>query len=114
MPNKAVGNLPVELLVLDDDVIAPVERPQNIGVFLQAERTQEHRPVELALAVDADVEKIFIIVLKFDPASAIGNDLAEEVALRRLPLKEYAGRAVQLRHDHALGAVDDEGAVLGH
>ena len=34
--------------------------------------------------------------------------------MRLLALKEHAGRAVQLRNDHALGAVDDEGAVLGH
>jgi hypothetical protein len=40
--------------------------------------------------------------------------LPEEIALRLLALEEYAGRAVQLRYDHALGAVDDERAVLGH
>ena len=28
--------------------------------------------------------------------------------------KEHAGGAVQLRHDHALGAVDDERALAGH
>ena len=29
-----------------------------------------------------------------------------------LALEEHAGRAVQLRNNHALGAVDDEGAVV--
>ena len=34
--------------------------------------------------------------------------------MRRHALEEHAGRAVQLRNDDALGAVDDEGAVVGH
>ena len=29
-------------------------------------------------------------------------------------VEEHARRPVHLRHDHALGAVDDEGAVIGH
>jgi hypothetical protein len=59
-------------------------------------------------------KQVLVVVLEFHPAAAIGNDLAEEVTLRLHAFKEYAGRAVQLRNDHALGAVNDEGAVLGH
>ena len=36
------------------------------------------------------------------------------VALRLNALEEHARRAVQLRHDHALGAVDDERSVVRH
>jgi hypothetical protein len=36
------------------------------------------------------------------------------VGLAFVVLEEHAGRAVQLRHDHALGAVDDERAGVRH
>ena len=36
------------------------------------------------------------------------------MGLALVMLKEYAGRAVHLRDDHALGAVDDKGACPGH
>ncbi len=36
------------------------------------------------------------------------------MGLALVVIEEHAGRAVQLRDDHALGAVDDEGAVIGH
>ena len=48
------------------------------------------------------------------PRAAIGNDLAQEVGAVIRRLKEDAGRAVQLRNDHALSPVDDEGAVRRH
>ena len=53
---QTLGDLPEQLLVLDNDVAALVERAQNLGVGLQSQRAQEHRAVELALAVDADVQ----------------------------------------------------------
>jgi hypothetical protein len=40
------------------------------------------------------------------------GQVAEAVALTRL--EDDAGAAHQLRHDDALGAVDDEGALVGH
>src|SRR3984893_11124003 len=36
------------------------------------------------------------------------------MGLAAIVIEEHAGAAVQLRHDDALGAVDDEGAVVGH
>ena len=59
-----------------------IEGADDVCVGLQTERAQEHRSVEFALAVDADVEKVLVVVLELDPAAAIGDDLAEEVALR--------------------------------
>src|SRR6202020_1071885 len=75
---------------------------------------QEDRAQELALAVDTDVERVLLVVLELNPAAAVRNDLAEEVGAVVRRLKEDAGRTVELRDDHALGAVDDEGAVLAH
>ena len=112
--DQAVGNLPEQFLVLDGDFADVVEGLQDLGVGLEPQRAQENSAVELTLAVDTNVQQILVVVLEFDPASAIGNDLAEEITLRRNTLEEYAGRAVQLGNDDALGAVDDEGAVIGH
>ena len=42
------------------------------------------------------------------------QELAARVRLALVVLEEHARRTVQLRDDHALGAVDDERAVVGH
>src|SRR5579862_148980 len=112
--DQAVGDFPEQLLVLDNDVVALVKTAQNVGVGFQAKRAQKYGSVELALAIDADVQEILVVVFELDPASAIGNDLPKEIALGLLALEEDAGRAVQLRYDDALGSVDDERSVIGH
>src|SRR5262249_41860061 len=58
--------------------------------------------------------KVLGIVLKLDPGTAIRNDLAEEIRALIGSLEENAGGTVQLADNHALGAVDDERAVIGH
>ena len=108
------GDGPVQLAVLHRDGVDGVEGLEDLFVGLQAECAQEDRAEELALAVDADVEGVLLVVFELDPRAAVGDDLAEEVGAVVGRLEEDAGRAVQLRNDHALGAVDDEGAVLGH
>ncbi len=60
------------------------------------------------------------VELDVEPRAAIRNDargeqeLARGVGLALVVVEEHARRAVHLRDDHALGAVDDEGAVLRH
>ena len=105
---------PVELLVFDGDAIDGVERAQNIFAGTQAESAQEDRSQEFALAVDANVEDVLLVVLEFHPRSAVGNNLAQEISAIVGGLEEYAGRAVQLADDHALGTINNEGAVLRH
>ncbi len=112
--DQAVVHHPEKLLVLDVDLVDAVEGPQNLLVGFEAERAQKHRAVELALAVDAHIKQVLEVVFELHPAPAVGNDFAEEVSLRRNALEEHAGRAVQLRNDDALGAIDDEGAVVRH
>ena len=107
-------HVPEELLVADFHLADAVEGAQDLLVGFEAEGAQEDRAVELALAVDADVEDVLVVVFEFDPTAAIGDDLAEEVALRLHAFEEHAGRAVQLADNHALRAVDDERAVVGH
>ena len=111
---QALVHVPEQLLVLDGDLADAVEGAQDLLVGLETERAQEHRTVEFPFAVDTDVQDILDVVFEFHPASAVGNDLAEEVALRRNALEKHARRTVQLRNDHALGAVDDEGSVVRH
>ena len=45
---------------------------------------------------------------------AENSSLPERMALAAVVVEEHAGRTVQLRHDDTLGAIDHEGAVVGH
>jgi hypothetical protein len=91
-----------------------VEGLQNLLVGAQAQRAQEDRSQELALAVDAHVERVLLVVLELHPRSAVGNDLAQEVGAVVRGLEKHTGRPVQLRNNHALRAVHDERAVRRH
>src|ERR1035441_10283809 len=106
--------LPIQLAVGDGDVVDGVEGLQYFFVGAQAERAQEDGSEELALAIDADVEGVLLVVFKLHPAAAVGDDLAQEIGAVVGILKENAGRAVELGDDDAFGPVDDEGAVLAH
>src|SRR5579883_1488317 len=105
---------PVQLLVLDGQAVDGIEGAQNVFAAAQPESPQEDRAQELALAVDAHVEHVLLVVLELHPGATVGNDLAQEVGAVVRCLEEHARRAVQLAHDHALGPVDDERAVLRH
>ena len=105
---------PVKLLVANHQPINGVKRPQNVFARTQPQGAQENRAQEFALAVDAHVQHVLLVVLEFHPRSAVGNDLAQEVGAVVGGLEEHARRTVQLADDHALGAVHDKRAVLGH
>ena len=87
---------------------------------VHAEREQQRRHRDLAAAVDARVHDVLGVELDVEPRAAIRNDaggkqeLAGRVRLALVVIEEHAGRTMHLRHDHALGAVHDERAVLGH
>ena len=105
---------PEQLLVSNHQPVDGVEGAQNVFAGTQTEGAQENRAQEFALAVDAHIQHVLLVVFEFHPRSAVGNDLAQEVSAVVGGFEEHAGRAVQLADDHALGAVDDERAVLGH
>ena len=111
--DEAVAHGPAQRVVLEVDAIDGVERADDLVGAAQPERAQEHRRQELALAVDAHVEQVLDVVLELHPRSAIRNDLGDVERLV-LGVEERARRAVELRDDHALGAVDDERAVVRH
>ena len=84
------------------------------------QRVQQRRHRQLPLAVDADVDQILAVELEIEPRAAIRDHprgeqvLAGRVGLALVVIEEHAGRAVHLGDDDAFGAVDDEGAVVGH
>ena len=85
----------------------------------EAERLEQHGDRLLALAVDADVDDVLLVDLELEPRAAAGDHLGvDDVLLGRglvgVDAEVDAGRAHELRHDDALGAVDDEGAAVGH
>ncbi len=95
-PQKTGGLLdawlqgPVNLLVLQRNLVYGVERLQNIFIGAQSERAQEDSPQELALAVDAHIKNVLLVVFKLHPGAAVRNDFPEEVSAVRGSLKEDA------------------------
>ena len=81
-----------------------------------AHRAQEHRDRQLALAVDADVDAPLLVDLELEPGAPRRHQVGDEDLLLAVLRLHHVGarRAHELGHDHALGAVDDEGAVVGH
>jgi hypothetical protein len=66
------------------------------------------------------VEDVVGVEVELDPRPAVWNDARREERLARreglalVVVEEHAGRALQLADHHALGAVDDERALVGH
>ena len=85
-----------------------------------AERAQDDGHRQLAAPVDAREHAVLRVEFEIQPRTAIGNDargeqqLARGMSLAAVVIEEHARAAMQLRDDDPLGAVDDEGAVLGH
>src|SRR6202035_4390652 len=92
---------------------------QNL-LFGVAEGPQDDGHGQFAAAVDAREDAVLRVELEVQPGTAIRNDaggeqqLARRVSLAAVVVEEHARAAMQLRHDDALGAVDDEGTVVGH
>ena len=85
-----------------------------------ADGFQQDRDRHLAAAVDAEEQDVLRVELEVQPRAAVRNDtcreqqLARRVRLAAVVLEEHARRTVQLRDNHALGAVDNKRAVGGH
>src|SRR6185295_2142278 len=86
----------------------------------ETERAQNDRDRELATPLDTGEHAILRIELEVEPRAAIGDDarreqeLARRVGLALVVIEKHARAAMQLGHDHTLGAIDDERAVIGH
>ena len=120
MPLKRCGverRLPAVLRQLVGDGL--VEGVQDL-LGIEAQRIEQRGDRQLAAAVDARIDDVLGVELEVEPRTAIRNDargeqqLAGRMRLALVVVEEHAGRTVHLGHDHALGAVDDEGAVGRH
>src|SRR5690606_8684280 len=104
---------------MDFDLVEIEEGGQD-RLRRHADGLEQDRYRHLATTVDAEKEDILGVEFEIKPGAAVRNDarreqqLAGAVGLATVVLEEHAGRAVQLRNNDALGAVDDEGTVFGH
>ncbi len=109
----------VLLLRVEVDQLGVVEVVEQL-LGRVAESAQQHGRVQLAAAIDADVEDVLVVELEVEPRAAVRDDarvveqLARRVGLALVVVEEHARRAVELGDDDALGAVDDERAGVGH
>jgi hypothetical protein len=112
-----LGGLDVVLLEGILDRLGLVEQREDL-VRGPAERLEQHRDVLPALAVDPDADGVLLVDVELQPRPAAGDDLGDVDVLVgglvQLSAEVDPRRAHELGHDHPLGAVDDEGAALGH
>ena len=93
---------------------------EDHALLEEPERAQERGGQHLAPPVHPHVEDVVGVELELHPGAAVGDDPRREQQLARgdrlalVVVEEHAGRALELGDHHPLGAVDDEGALLGH
>ena len=108
---------PAGLDALVDDLL--VEGVEDL-LAVEAERVKQRRHRKLTLPVDARIHDVLGVEFDVEPRAAIRDDagreqkLARRMGLALVVIEEHARRTVHLRDDDALGAVDDERAVVGH
>ena len=94
------------------------EQGADLVVLLIADGAQQGGRGELALAIDLDPQLVLVVRLELEPGAPVRDDLGAEQHPARggvLGLAVVdAGRADELADDDALGAVDDERALVGH
>ncbi len=106
------------LLESQSDRLGAVEEIENLLIAAEAEGLQEDRDVLATLPVHAHADRVALIGLELEPSSAGRDHLAgEDVFVRGLvhiAIEVDARRPDELRYDDTLGAVDDEGSLVGH
>ena len=106
------------LLQRGHDAAVIAETLQDLAVGLEAQRTDQAGDGQLAVLVDADPEHLAGVGLVLQPRAAVGDDGAGQQGQIGLQVDllavVHAGGADDLADHHALGAVDDKGAAVGH
>ncbi len=90
---------------------------QNFGIRAVAQCTEQHRQGQLPGTVNTHPQHVVGVGFVLQPGAPVGNDLGRIQRLAGLvqcAVKIDAGRTNQLRHDDALTAVNDKGAMVGH
>ncbi len=101
------------------DRLGAVEQVEDLLIGLgDGKGAEEGGDVLAALAIDPDADRVALVGVELEPGSPAGDDAARvDHAVGSLVggLVEVDARGTdQLGDDDALGAVDDEDAVLGH
>ena len=116
-PGQVLVEGSADVLVIEVDVDAREQR-RDLVVLLVADRAQEGRRRDLALAIDLDPQLVLVVGLELEPRAAVRDDLRAE---QHPPRGRVLGlgvvdarRADELADHDALGAIDDEGALVGH
>ena len=97
-----------------------VEEVVTDAFLIHAKGIEQRRHRQLPATVDADIDIVLRVKFEVEPGAAIGDDprgeqeLARRMGLALVMVEEDARRAVHLRDDDTLRAVNDEGAVFGH
>ena len=92
---------------------------EHLGVG-RVERVQQRGDRQLALAVNTDIDEVLAVELEIKPRAAIRDHaggkqiFARAMGFALVVIEEHARAAMHLRDDDALGAIDDEGAVIRH
>ena len=116
-PGEVLVERPADVLVIEVDVDAGEQR-RDLLVLLVADRAEQGRRRDLALAIDLDPQLVLVVGLELEPRAAVRDDLGAEQhpagrGVLGLAVVD-ARRADELADDDALGAVDDERALVGH
>ena len=112
---EGVGGL--RLGLLDDLGRVELTQERLVRAEVLVEGAEERDRAELAALVDADAERLLLRDVELHPGAALRDDPARvqgAVRGRGVDQEVDAGRAVELAHDDALGAVDHELAAAQH
>ena len=106
------------LLQRGHDAAVIAEALQDLAVGLETQRADQAGDGQLAVLVDTDPEHLAGVGLVLQPRAAVGDDGAGQQGQVGLEIDllavVHAGGADDLADHHALSAVDDEGAAMGH
>ena len=86
----------------------------------QTKCLEQNRDRHFAAAVNTEIQVVLWIKLKVQPRAAVRNytgrkqQFARAVGFAFIVFEKHARRAVQLRDDDALSAIDNERAILSH
>ena len=107
----------LHVLLINLNLFGQVEYLQDVAVVFVADGTQQRGYGQLLLTVDVGIHHVVDVGSELNPRTFEGDDTRRiehrSVGMHALS-EENAGRAVQLRHDNALGTVDNKGTVRGH
>ena len=105
------------LLHRGQDTLVLAEHLDDFSVGPGPQGTDKAGDGQLAVLIDADIEQVGQIGFILQPGTPVGDDgsgVGQVVRLVRGPGVIHTGRADDLGDDDPFGAIDDEGAGLGH